>query len=226
MKLIHGPLGVASLGTLALTLFVAGCGGGSPGFGGMAASPNLTPVAPDVIAGGAQNDFQAGRSCQLVQSSQDFTGQHIQIGRWLWFSSVFSARGAVNDEILVRDSVITFNTNRRQFRIKVPNSRIYVHGSVHARLGWNGYGRTWVEQAPDRHKGQFFADGVAFNVDHFIPKGVKNVTWSARFYSDRNYKLSWQWGAAVYLQFSNQPRRLNVNPRGFTRIRPTRPARR
>jgi hypothetical protein len=51
MKTIHGPLSVASLGTLALTLFVAGCGGGSPGYGGVAAGPNLTPVGSNVVPG-------------------------------------------------------------------------------------------------------------------------------------------------------------------------------
>ena len=213
MKLIHGPLGVASLGTLALTLFVAGCGGGSPGFGGMAASPNLTPVAPEMAPGGPQEDMN--RSCKLVQSSQNFNGHVIQIGRWIWFSSTFKAMGAFNDEILVRDSVITFADNRRAFRINAPDSRIYIHGYRHARLGYNGYGRTWVELAPDRHKGQFFADGVAFNVPHYIPRDVKNVTWSARFYASRPYKLSWKWGAAVYSQFSNKPRQINVKPTRF-----------
>lgn len=215
MKLIHGPLGVASLGTLALTLILAGCGGASPGFGGMAAGPNLTPVAPNVVAGGPQDDMR-GRSCKLVQVSQDFVNKKILVGRWIWFSSVISARAAYNDEILVRDAKVQFVTGRRTFDIPIPNMRLYIHGYRQPRLHWHGYGNSWVELAPRRHRGEIFATGRPYKTQNFIGTNVKNVTWSARFYAlHPTQKFSWQWGAAVYSQLSNNPRALRVKPTRF-----------
>lgn len=210
MKLIHGPLRVASLGTLALTLLLPGCGGGSPGFGGMTAGPNLTPVGTNVVAGGAQD--ASPDACKVVSASQNFNAHGIQVGRWVWFSSVFTARGVSNNEILVRDSTITFTTRRRVFKVNVPNMRLFIHGYRHARLGWN---HGWIEETPNRHKGQVFADGVPLNVKYFIPGKTKNVTWSARFYAKHVEPFSWQWGAAVYSDFSNRPMRLRVKPTRF-----------
>jgi hypothetical protein len=231
MKLIHGPLGVASLGTLALTLVMAGCGGASPGFGGMATGPSFTPVGSnattdaqdDLSIGGAQSDLATGdaqsdrrrghHACKSVSSTQDFNGDRIQAGRWIWFSSVISAPAVFNDEILVQDSVITFTTPHRAFTIRTPNMRLYIHGYRRPAIA---YGRhSWLERSPDRHKGEIFADGLAYQVDHYIPKDVNGVTWSARFYARHRAKLSWQWGAAVYSQLSNRPMQLHVKPTRF-----------
>lgn len=208
MKLIHGPLRVASLGTLALTLFLAGCGGGSPGFGGMAAGPDLTPVGSNMVAGGVQDDASPD-ACKVVSASQNFNNHGIQVGRWIWFSSIFTARGVSNNEILVRDSKITFTTRRRVFNMDAPNMRLYIRGVRRARLGWN---RGWIEETPNRHKGEIFADGVPMHLKYFVPGGTKNVTWSARFYARHIEKFSWQWGAAVYTDFSNGPMKLRVKP--------------
>lgn len=211
MKLIHGPLRVASLGVLVLTLFVAGCGGGSQSFGGVAAGPNFTPVGSNIVPGGLQEDASPD-ACKAVSSSQNFNNHGIQVGRWIWFSGIFTARGVSNNEILVRNSTITFTTRRRVFKMNAPDMRIYIHRNHRARLGWN---RGWVEEVPNRHKGQIFADGVPMHLKYFVPGGTKNVTWSARFYARHIEKFSWQWGAAVYTDFSNGPKKLDVKPTRF-----------
>jgi hypothetical protein len=214
----RGPL-VVGLGSLTLAFSLAGCGGSSTA---------LAPVSPNMAQGSLSQPLQPlalqpdrrrqhRRSCPVSSNAQDFNSTPIKIGDYIWFASTFKPSGGNGNrlEMLVTDSKITFSTSKRSYTIRVPNMRLELRGGKRVRLAYAYRPESWELLAPPNGEGKIFLDGVPFRVDHYLPGDLKNVTWTAKLYGNERKKISWQWGAGVYSQFSDRPGRLDVTPVRF-----------
>jgi len=77
----------------------------------------------------------------------------------------------------------------------------------------NFIGGMWVTTVPSNLKGNTFLSGLSYPVPSNLPGGIKNVTWSGTISVDTpGVSVNWQWGAAVYTNFSADPSLLGVKP--------------
>src|SRR5207247_9016770 len=71
----------------------------------------------------------------------------------------------------------------------------------------------WDVSAPSGGAGDVFMGGVALQLPNGLPGGIKNVTWSASFWSDTpGITVNWKWAAADYKNFGTDYNFLNVKP--------------
>jgi len=71
----------------------------------------------------------------------------------------------------------------------------------------------WVTTVPSGIKGNTFLSGLSYLVPANLPGGIKNVTWSGTISIDTpGVSVNWQWGAAVYTNFSTAYNALGVKP--------------
>jgi hypothetical protein len=61
--------------------------------------------------------------------------------------------------------------------------------------------------------GNTWLTGIPFQVPVNFPGGTNPVTWTGTFLASKpNVNVNWQWAAAVYSQFGNDPTTLGVKP--------------
>jgi hypothetical protein len=216
MKNYYAHAGKAGMGALALALLVTGCNGGTP----MGSSPSGGTVLPSQGANGVNALVSPDRKhhrgyCAAVTNSQNFNGNAIAKGDYIWFSSVTSFPGNNSAvKVQMRDSVIAFSDGSKTYKIKGPKMRIALGGSdlkfkFERRVGKFGKfgkgdrrGRFRLE-APLNTAGNDYLNGISYRVPAGLPGGIQNVTWSGKFYSkDSIQSMHWQWAAAVYTKFS------------------------
>lgn len=72
----------------------------------------------------------------------------------------------------------------------------------------------WVTTAPSSGlPGNTFFSGLSYLVPVNLPGGINPVTWSGTVTIDTpGVSLNWQWGAAVYTNFSSNHNALGVKP--------------
>ncbi len=218
MTTYRGPL-VVGLSGLALAFSLAGCGGSSTALAPV--SPNMGPgptsqtLSPLALAPDRRRHHRRP-SCKASSNVADFNATPIKIGDYVWFASLFKVTGNSNRlEMLVKDSTISFTTNKRSYNIPVPDMRLELRGHNRVRLAYANRPNSWELLAPPDDQGRVFLDGVPFRVEHYLPGDIKNVTWTGKFYGNEHRNINWQWGAAVYTQFSDNPNRLDVKPVRF-----------
>jgi hypothetical protein len=78
----------------------------------------------------------------------------------------------------------------------------------------NFAGGMWVTTVPSSGlAGNAFLSGLSFPAPANLPGGIKNVTWSGTISVDTpGVSVNWQWGAAVYTNFSTAYNVLGVKP--------------
>src|SRR5947199_402617 len=73
----------------------------------------------------------------------------------------------------------------------------------------------WDVSVPSAGTGNVFMGGVALPVPNGLPGGIKNVTWTAGFWSDTaGITVNWSWAGAAYTSFSTDCNALGVKPVG------------
>ena len=197
MTLRRNPIAPCAL---TLAVLVAGCGGG-----GNSVVPNS----------GASNTLAMHRSgnpiginggeCAPTTNTQGFNGTAIPKGSWIWFSSVMTPVGGKGAfDVSMYYSKITFNDGTKNVEIDGPGMNLNMLPSfTQAYLSYDGYNNNWNEITPVGTSGNDFLNGIAYYVPNGLPGGIKNVTWSAQFFSPTGQQLHWQWAAAVYTNFSS-----------------------
>jgi SdrD B-like domain len=146
-----------------------------------------------------------------------FNGTAIPAGRTIWFSSAFTASGLPKTgsvTIHVEDASIDFTAGGTAYHVPVPNGVIVLTaGANSASASYDPGDNDWDVSAPTGGTGDVFMGGVAVPVTTALPGGIKNVTWSASFWSDTaNVTVNWKWSASVYSNFSSDYNALNVKP--------------
>jgi hypothetical protein len=149
--------------------------------------------------------------------SASFNPTAIPAGDTIWFNAALTAsnlpKGA-SVQLHVVNSSISFASAGTTYNVAVPDMDIVLTaGATSASTLFDTSDGGWDVNAPTGGTGTVFMGGVALPVPNGLPGGIKNVTWSAGFWSDtNNISVSWQWSAAVYKSFSTDYNALNVKP--------------
>jgi hypothetical protein len=198
MKSLHA----SALGTVSLSLLFAGCGG--------PAGSLPTALSP---ASGAYATATLRGACSAVTSVQNFDATVISPGSSLWFTSTVSAPGKGRPlDVEMRQSLITFTAGHVHYRIQGPNMRLSLteQHAVHLRFDTRRY--DWRLEAPRAASGSAFLNAAAYRLERRLPGDIKDVTWSAMFYSKAAGPIRWRWAAGVYSTFSSVYGKLAVKP--------------
>ncbi len=147
----------------------------------------------------------------------NFNGTPIPAGDTVWFDAAFTAgnlpKGAAVTVHVVNES-ISFTANGTPYNVAVPNAVVVLTpGATSASTSYDPTDNDWDVSAPTGGTGSVFMGGVALPVPGGLPGGIKNVTWSASFWSDtNNITVNWQWAASTYNSFSTDYNALGVKP--------------
>jgi hypothetical protein len=154
-------------------------------------------------------------SCTSANGS-NFNGNAIAAGNFIWFNAVVKVKGvdvSSGTTIELTGSTISFAAGATTYLLNVPDSVIeFSPAATEASTIFDG--TTWITVVPSRFSQDVFLDGLSFQVPvGGLPGGINPVTWSGRFSSSTpGATVEWQWGAAVYTQFSTDSAALGVKP--------------
>jgi hypothetical protein len=153
-------------------------------------------------------------TCPANSIVSNFNGTAIPAGDWIWFNSVLKAKGAGSG------GTIKFTNQTLKFgstTVSVPNASItFSTSATKATTTFTGGG--WVTTVPASFGDNVFLSGLAYHVPTTLPGGINPVTWQGDFTLSPGLSLQWQWGAAVYTQFTNSYNELGVKPAHSTSI--------
>jgi hypothetical protein len=154
----------------------------------------------------------------------NFNGTAIAVGDYVWFNAVLKVNGigSAPARIFATHAGITFTANGHTHQLTVPDSQITFSSSItlatteFTRLSHEiGSPLGWKTELPSSGlAGNDLLAGLTFAVPASgLPGGIKDVIWQATFSSDTSgLTVNWQWGAAVYTDFSRKYNDLGVKP--------------
>ncbi|MGH7485742.1 MAG: hypothetical protein ACREMY_09100 [bacterium] len=171
----------------------------------------------------AQATAQSG-SCVAANAS-NFNGNAIAAGNFVWFNAVLKVQEidrASQTTIGFFNSTISFTSGDTTYQMNVPDSLItFSPTAIEASSSFDG--TTWTTVVPSSFSKNVFLDGLSFQVPAGgLAGGINPVTWSGTFLSNASAVVQWQWGAAVYTQFSTEQAVLGVKPVDGSRANPYR----
>jgi hypothetical protein len=158
--------------------------------------------------------------CVLSTASSivaNFNGTPIPAGDTLWFNGAFTASGlpaSAPVTLHVENGAIDFTAGTTPYHVAVPNGVIVLTpGATSASASFDPTDNDWDVSAPSSGAGDVFMGGVALAAPNGLPGGIKNVTWSASFWSDTaGITVNWKWAAAAFKSFSTDFNALGVKP--------------
>ena len=147
----------------------------------------------------------------------NFNGTAIPVGESLWFNSALTASGlpkAAPATVHVVNGSIDFSAGGTNYHLAVPDADIvFTPGATAATTSYDTADGGWDVSVPTSGTGDVFMGGVEMPVANALPGGVKNVTWSASFWSDTSgVTVNWKWAAAAYKAFGNDYNGMGVKP--------------
>jgi hypothetical protein len=147
----------------------------------------------------------------------NFNGTAIPAGSTLWFNSAFTATGLpANAPVTIHaeHGMISFTAGGNAYNVAVPNGVVVLTpGATSASASFDPTDNDWDVAAPSNGAGDVFLDAASLAVPNGLPGGIKNVTWTADFWSDTaGVTVNWKWAASVYKNFSTDNNALNVKP--------------
>jgi hypothetical protein len=152
----------------------------------------------------------------LSSISASFNGTAIPAGDTIWFSAAFKASGLGSAPVTLHvvNGMVSFTANGTTYNQAVPDSDIvFTPGATSASATFDPSDGGWDIGVPANVGGNVFLDGVALPVVNALPGGIKNVTWTASFWSDTaGVSVNWQWAAAVYKSFGTDYNALGIKP--------------
>jgi len=158
----------------------------------------------------------AGADSCTSASGSNFNGTAIAAGNFIWFNAVAKVKGidvSSQTTIVFSGSTISFAAGATTYQLNVPDSTItFSPTATEASTSFDGV--SWTTVVPSSFSQDVFLDGLSFQTPAGgLPGGINPVTWSGTFVSSaRGVTVEWQWGAAVYTQFSTDDTALGVKP--------------
>ena len=150
--------------------------------------------------------------CQLPTSiTVNFNGTAINSGSYVWFNSALKPSGLGSQPVTFRFTQQTISSP--DFTLMVPDATVtFDPAATSATTSF--IGGMWVTRVPSSGlAGGTFLSAVSFQVPVNIAGGLKNVTWRGTIIPDTpGTSLQWQWGGAVYRNFSTEYNTLGVKP--------------
>jgi hypothetical protein len=147
----------------------------------------------------------------------NFNGTAIPAGDTVWFSSAFTATGLPKTApatVHVVNGLISFTAGSTPFQVAVPNAVIVLTpGQTSASTSFDPNDNDWDVSVPSGGTGSVFMGAVSVPVPNGLQGGIKNVTWTANFWSDTpGITVNWSWAAAAYKSFGSDPNGFGVKP--------------
>lgn len=147
----------------------------------------------------------------------NFNGTAIPAGASIWFNAAVTATGLPKGApatVHVVNEAIDFTAAGKAYHVPVPNGIIvFTPRATSAAATYDPGDNDWDISAPSSGAGDVFMTGVALKTATALPGGIKNVTWSASFWSDTaGLTVNWKWAAAVYNGFGTDNTTLGVKP--------------
>jgi SdrD B-like domain len=142
----------------------------------------------------------------------NFNGTAIPAGDTVWFSSVAKVQGVGAGPVTVRvtGQTVTFTANGTPYSLNIPDTAVTLSAATTMATTDFSAG-AWAVSAPAQFSGNVFLAGWAFPTAAGLPGGIKNVTWRGDFTADKpGLAVNWQWAAADYTQFGNEPTTFGV----------------
>ena len=183
----------------------------------------LRALATCVLLFAATSALAHPNKCTSAITS-NFNGTAIAAGDFIWFNAVLKVNGLSTSPttIFVTHATITGTASGKTYLFTVPDSEITFSTSttvattdfemlsreIGSPLGWD------VDLPFSGLAGNDFLGAITIPVPSGgLPGGIKNVTWEGTFSSDATgLSVNWQWGAAVYTNFSTKYNDLGVKP--------------
>jgi len=186
----------------------------------LALTNQITGVAPAVLLQDAKSllglDAPSSRVSTLTGK---FNSAPIQGGGSLWLNSAVNVVGllpGIPTSISVTWAAVSFASGGTTYNLPVPNGTIeFSPTATSATTVFNTSNGEWQTTIPfSGIEAGGFLSGLAFAVPAAgLPANVRNVTWTGTFSSDTpGVVVNWQWGAAVYSQFSTNYSTLGIQP--------------
>jgi hypothetical protein len=150
--------------------------------------------------------------------TQNFNGAAIPAGDTIWFDAEMQASGlpggTTTATVHVTNQTISFTSGGQNYSYAVPDADVVLTaGATSSSVSYDPSDNGWDIGAPTGGTGHVFMGGMGLALPNGLPGNVKNVTWSASFWSDtQNVQVQWQWGAAVYSNFNSDYNALGVKP--------------
>lgn len=174
-------------------------------------------------------DVLEDRSTPTVSAiTADFNGTSIAAGNTVWFNSAarVAGLGAGTATVKITDATVSFTANGTAYTVDVPDTTV-TFTSLATRATTQFTSDGWVVTTPPAFNGNVFVGGAGLRAPSpgglvggllgglglagGFPGGIQNVTWRANFTADTpGLTVTWQWGAAVYTNFSTSPGSLGV----------------
>jgi hypothetical protein len=133
----------------------------------------------------------------------------IASNSYIWFDAVANnVQGLPSNgaqvKLYLTNSSISFTANGKAYVVPVPNAVVTFNSSTALGTTFGTTTNRWSTSVPKSSlTGNTFVTGVAFQLPNNFPAGIQNVAWSASYSTDTpGITLQWQWGAAVYSNFS------------------------
>jgi hypothetical protein len=148
--------------------------------------------------------------------ASNFNGNAIPAGDSIWFNAGFKATGlgAGPVSVHVTNQVISFSAGGTAYNVNVPDSIVnFSAANTTATTTFDAAHDEWITNLPMNWSGNGFLGGATFVAAGGLPGGINPVTWSGNFATDTaGVQLNWQWGAAVYTNFSSAYSSLDIKP--------------
>jgi hypothetical protein len=159
--------------------------------------------------------LQPSASTSLISSN--FNGTAIPAGASIWFNSVakVSGLGSSTVHLDVVHQSITFTANGTNYNLAVPDTDItFSPTATSATTSFDATTHTWVTNLPSNWgPGNLYLGGLSLPLPQGLPGGINPVNWQATFQADTpGLSVNWQWGAAVYTNFSTDYNFPSVKP--------------
>ncbi len=148
--------------------------------------------------------------------SSNFNGTSIPQGRTIWFNAHVKYTGPTSSPVTLNftAATISFTANSVNYVLNVPGGRIHlVPSASSSSTVFDTVNNRWVTTVPSSEGGDIFIQGLAYTVPVNFPGGTNPVVWNATFSANvPSACVNWQWGAAVYTQFTTDMNAVGVSP--------------
>jgi hypothetical protein len=148
--------------------------------------------------------------------TSNFNGTAINPGSTVWFNSVVKVTGvgAAGATIHVDHSTLDYTVAGVTHEVAMPDATlVFSPTATTATTTFDTTTQSWLTTVSVGLGGNVFLSGGSLSLPGGLPGGANPVTWRADFESDTSgLSVNWQFGAAVYTQFSTDYNALDVKP--------------
>ena len=169
---------------------------------------NTNGVSGSATSGPTSLSCSVPPTCPQNSINTNFNGNAIAAGNYIWFNSVVKVKGvpASGGHVFLTNVHVTFTAGGVPYTIGIPGGQIYLSPSISTATTYFSKGQEWITSVPSSFGDNIFLTGLGWQVPSpGLPGGIHNVTLQGDFFLSPGVTMNWQWAAAVYNQFVQEP---------------------